>query len=293
MLRGPGATVTLRGAEVRALAEWSLAARAAGFARVTAAPGPAGIEPDALDALMAAGIAGVRARLYAAEAGAHDHHAGSAGSFRATVALLRAARARRLPVVVTTPLTRSNARVLAALPGLLVDVAAIGWCVQVPATEAAAVTRSPGAVMPRLGVALPYALQAMTAAGRAGVVTAIAGAPLCLLGPLRERSVPGPSRAYAACCDGCGLRAQCVGIDAAYLERVGAGELAPQVEGAGARATSTVDDGTRSSASASSSTSQRDGGSEAASFTDLRAQRLQDMFSGPCLEVSEGACWPI
>ncbi|MCY1058375.1 hypothetical protein OV142_25085 [Nannocystis sp. SCPEA4] len=261
MLRGTGATLTLVGGDVEALTGWASAARSAGFTRVAVAPGPAALTGEALAELVAAGVGAIRARLYAADSGAHDWHAKLEGSFRATTTLLRAARALRVPATVRTPLTRSNARVLAALPGLLVDVAAVGWCVEVIAEE----EREPaGGLVPRLGVALPYALQAIAAAERAGLAAAVEGAPACLLGPLREREVPSPARAFARCCDDCGLRGGCVGIDTGYLRRFGAGELAAR-------------------------------GRTAAEPTVVgpRAKRLQDMFSGPCLEIAEGACWPI
>ncbi|MFY0530799.1 hypothetical protein [Nannocystis pusilla] len=159
-------------------------------------------------ALKAAGVDGLRVRLYAAEAAAHDWHAGREGSFRATNGTLRTARTARLPVTVTTPLTRSNTRVLAALPGLAADVGALGWQVSV---VAAGRPQGHGALAPRLAVAVPYALQALVAAERAGLLAAIAGAPLCLLGPLRDRAVPSPVQAFAAGCSECGLRASCPG----------------------------------------------------------------------------------
>ncbi|PCC66710.1 hypothetical protein SAMN02745121_00560 [Nannocystis exedens] len=261
MLRGTGATLTLAGAGREAIAAWAAAARAAGFARVLAAPGPGGLTAEELAALQAAGIDGLRVRVYAAEAAAHDYHAGREGSFRATSGTLRAARTARLPVTVTTPLTRSNLRVLAAVPGLLVDAGALGWQVAVVAEVHAP---GLGAVAPRLAVALPYALQAIVAAERAGLGAAIAGAPLCLLGPLRDRAVPSPALAFAEGCGDCGLRTRCPGVDGGYLRRFGPGELVPPRPG-DARAGA--------------------GGP--------RAKRLQDMFSGPWLEVSEGACWPI
>lgn len=266
LLRGAGAALTLAGGDVEAIAAWARAARAAGFSRVAAAPGPRGLPAGALSELMAAGVDGLRARLYAAEAGAHDYHAGVEGSFRATVATLREARVSRLPTTVTTPLTRSNLRVLAALPGLLADVAARGWCVATSWSVGGegAAARPSGALTPRLGVALPYALQAMSAAERAGVVTAIAGAPLCLLGPLRDRSLGGPTRAFAEQCGGCGLRPGCPGVDDGYLRRFGAGELSSVA-------------GERPSP----------GGREA------QRRRRVDVFSGPWLAVSEGARWPL
>ncbi|WP_434415281.1 hypothetical protein [Nannocystis pusilla] len=258
-LRGTGRALTVAGA-FDEMAVWTAAARAAGFVRVLAAPGPAGLTGEEVAALKAAGLDGLRVRLYAAEAAAHDWHAGREGSFRATTATLRAARTARVPVTVTTPLTRSNTRVLAAVPGLVADVGALGWQVSVVAEGR---PQEHGAVAPRLAVAVPYALQALVAAERAGLLAALAGAPLCLLGPLRDRALPSPTLAFAESCRECGLRASCPGVDAEYLRRLGAGELAPARPG------------------------------EASAAGGPRAQRLRDMFSGPWLEVSEAACWPI
>lgn len=258
-LRGTGEALTLAGS-FEEMAVWIAAARAAGVARVLAAPGPAGLTGEEVAALKAAGIDGLRVRLYAAEAAAHDWHAGREGSFRAATATLRAARAARLPVTVTTPLTRSNTRVLAAVPGLVADVGALGWQVSVVAESR---PQGRGAVAPRLAVAVPYALQALVAAERAGLLAAIAGAPLCLLGPLRDRAVPSPTLAFAASCGECGLRASCPGVDGEYLRRFDAGELTPARSG------------------------------EASAAGGSRAKRLRDMFSGPWLELSEASCWPI
>lgn len=244
------------------VAAWIEAGHRSGV-RVMAAPGPKGLEAAALTGLAAAGIDGLQVRLYAADAAAHDYHAGVEGSLRATTAMLRAARAGRVKVWVTTPLTRSNARVLAGLPGLLVDVAVRGWRVVVAA-------RGPeegagrGAVAPRLATALPHALRAMVAAERAGMHTTIEGAPSCLLGPLRDRGSRWPRQAFAGQCRGCPGRSECPGVEAGYLERFGGDELSP-------RALQVVD-----------------------TFKNNNFKNgLWDMFSGVWLELGDAACWPI
>lgn len=170
---------------------------------------------------LARGGDAVHATVFAADAAAHDLHAGEDGSLRRTLARLRAARASRVPALVTTPISRSNARVLAALPGLLADVGARGWRLAVIEWELEARA-------PRLALALPYALQAIASAERAGVAAGIAGAPVCLLGPLRGRALPAAQRAFAGACEGCPARAECPGVAAGYLRRFGGDELSPR-----------------------------------------------------------------
>lgn len=169
------------------------------------------------------GSAIVHATVFAADAGAHDLHVGEDGAFRRVVAELRAARARRATAVVTTPISRSNARVLAALPGLLADVGVAGWRIAVGGWGERFEARAP-----RLALALPYALQALVLAERAGVAAGIAGAPLCLLGPLRGRTLPVQARAFAAGCEGCPARGECPGVDPVYLQRFAGDELSPR-----------------------------------------------------------------
>lgn len=258
-LRGTGERLTLVGAPA-AIGPWVAAARAAGFVRVALAIGPEGLGAEGLAQIRAAGVDELHATLFAADAAAHDYHTGAAGSLRATVTTLRAARAARVPAVVTTPISRSNARVLPALPGLLADAGVGGWRVVVPAIAGAFAARF-DALAPRLAVALPSALQAIAAAERAGVPAGIEGAPLCLLGPLRGRSLPARARAYAAGCEGCAGRAACPGVDPAYLRRFAGDELSPRALRAGE--------------------------------DERKGQVLGRMFSGPWLEVQEGACTPI
>lgn len=250
----------LSGGSLDEIAAWAMAARAAGFSRVMQAIGPEGLDAEGIARARAAGIDGLHVALWAADAAAHDFHAEVQGSLRATVATLRAARVERVPVVVTTVLTRSNARVLPALPGLLADVAVAGWRVVVPAVAGTFAARF-DALVPRLALALPFALQAIVAAERAGVPAGLAGAPLCLLGPLRERVVPARARAYAGACEGCPGRAECPGVDAAYLRRFAGDELSPRALRAA--------DG-------------RPGG-----------HVLSRMFSGPWIRIAEGPCSPI
>lgn len=155
--------------------------------------------------------------LYGPDARVHDFHAGVAGDFEVACAALRGgARA------VSTVLTRSNLRTLAALAEWLGERGVTAWRV--------VVARGPvvDGVTPRLALALPYALQALALAGRGGVAGWIDGAPHCLLGPFRGSTLGSAVRAYGAGCVGCPARASCPGVDAGYLERFGEAELSPR-----------------------------------------------------------------
>jgi hypothetical protein len=156
--------------------------------------------------------------IHAAEPAGHDFHAGEDGSFAAAEARLVGARG----VQVSTALTRSSARGLAGLPAWLHARGAAGWRVVVPRGTAEGVA-------PRLAVALPWALQALTQAQQRGLPAWIAGAPRCLLGPFTAAALPEPPRSFAPACAGCPARAEgCPGVEAGYLARFGAGELSPR-----------------------------------------------------------------
>jgi hypothetical protein len=158
---------------------------------------------------------------------AHDYHTGVPGSFAATLAGAAAARAAGLTIVCATVLTRSNMRALAGLPPLLGARGFAAWLVELPRAAGRAAPAF-DRIMPRLALAAPFALHAIDAARRLGVPSWIRGAPLCLLGPLADRSLPGEPRAFGPACDGCAARAQCPGVDPAYLERFGGDELSPR-----------------------------------------------------------------
>ena len=204
----------------------------AGRAGLRLASGPGDAEGG-----LSEGTGGVHAWLHAGAAAGHDFHAG-AGSFAATLTAIERARAAGVRVAVSTLLTRSNARVLGGLPGLLQTHGVVGWRIAVPRVVGA-VTRAPGGVqvagvgaldglLPRLSVALPHALQAIGLARRIGLAAGIVGAPLCLLGPFAGQSLGGEAGAYAAGCAGCVARARCPGVDAGYLLRFAGDELSPR-----------------------------------------------------------------
>lgn len=180
--------------------------------------------------LVGAGLTDVHLSIHAATAPAHDYHTGAAGSFQALGAGMAAVRALGATVVATTVLTRSSFRGLGELPALLAARGVAAWQIAVPVVAGAA-AQGFDRVVPRLGLALPFALHALDVAGKRGLPAFISGAPLCALGPFAARALPpeldGP-RSFAAVCGGCEARPGCPGVDAAYLARWNGDELAPR-----------------------------------------------------------------
>jgi len=201
-------------------------ARAAGLRVLWLATGRELATPDALDEWLAAGLDGLHLWLHAAASDAHDFHAGVAGRFEASAAAIRRARAAGVAVAVSSLLTRSSAPVLVGVPAWLQAEGVAAW--RVAAIEGdgrllrgAAVGPYDGLV-PRLSVALPHALQALS---RAGLPAYLGGAPACLLGPFAAAMLPGPPRAFVPACAACPARAGCRGVESDYLERFGGDEL--------------------------------------------------------------------
>jgi hypothetical protein len=201
-------------------------ARSMGFVRVGLQTNGHGLA-RAASTLEKAGLTDVHLSLHGADAAVHDYHTGVGGSFAQAVEGLRATRAAGLDGVVATVLTRSNFRSLSALPGLLSSTGAAGWLVVVPRTGGrlgAAFDR----VMPRLALALPFALRALDAGEALGLPVWIAGAPDCLLGECVRWVLREEAREFGAGCDGCAAREVCAGVDAGYLERFAGDELRAQ-----------------------------------------------------------------
>jgi hypothetical protein len=177
--------------------------------------------------LANAGLTDVHVSLHGAEAAVHDYHTAVAGSLEQLLAGIAASRRAGLTVVATTVLTRSNYRVLGAIPALLQSRGVAAWQVAVPRAVGRAL-HAFDRIMPRLGLALPFALHATERARAVGIPVWIAGAPLCALGPFAAHSVPEPSREYGAACESCPARPQCPGLDTTYLRRFGGDELSPR-----------------------------------------------------------------
>ena len=154
---------------------------------------------------------------------AHDFHTGRVGSFDALFSAAAAARADGRSVLATTPLTRSSYRIVGALPLLARARGIAALRLHVPELLAGARVT----LVPRLALALPFALHALAAAQRLELPAFVSGAPLCLLGPFASRRIDTPPRAYGAACASCPARTACPGVDQAYLDAFGNGELRP------------------------------------------------------------------
>jgi len=83
----------------------------------------------------------------------------------------------------------------------------------------------PDRVVPRVALAIPFALHALDAAQALGLPAFMRGAPACLLGPFASRSLDEVPRSFGDVCAGCPCRTSCSGVDAEYLARFGEGEL--------------------------------------------------------------------
>ena len=228
-LRASGASeLTLVGGEPTLrpeLAEVIRLARELGFERVGLQSNGHRLSEEPFTAsLAAAGLTDVHVTLLGGEASVHDYHTGVEGSFRALVAGIGVLRGRGVQVVASTVITRSNHRVLNALPPLLASRGVSAWQVTAPLIAGRAVAAM-DRVVPRLALAVPYALHAIDAAQKQGVRGFVGGVPSCLLGPFVARSLPSEPRAYAPQCDGCAARPTCPGVDKTYLARFGHEEL--------------------------------------------------------------------
>ena len=201
-------------------------ARELGFVRVgVQTNGWALGEPGRVEGLARAGLTDVHLSIHGAEARVHDWHVGRAGAFDTAMRTLSAARAAAREGVVATVLTRSTFRGLAPMPRMLASRGAAGWCIEVSRWRGSAATAA-DRVVPRLALALPFALHAIDAAEALGLPAFVRGAPSCLLGPWASRALEGGSRDYGRACAECASRAACAGVDAEYLARFGDGEIA-------------------------------------------------------------------
>nr|WP_255216057.1 radical SAM protein [Pseudenhygromyxa sp. WMMC2535] len=201
-------------------------ARARGFRRVGVQTNANACEPEAL---AAAGLTDLHLSIHGPDAATHDYHSDHPGSFAANMALLSRAQRAGLRVVVATVLTRSNFRELAKLPTLLKPRGVAAWLLEFPRPYGRAAEHFPR-VVPRLGMAVPYALHALELARRNDLPAWIRGVPRCTLGPFARVALPDAPRSYAPACEPCAMRPRCCGVDAAYLEAFGARELTARAQ---------------------------------------------------------------
>lgn len=177
-----------------------------------------------LDELVRAGLTHIHLSIHGANPAIHDYHTGVAGSFEQTFTALRTARSLSVTVGVTTVLTRSNYRMLEPIRRLLETAEVNAWNMLIPRT-AGAMVGAFDRTMPRLAMALPFALHALNTANNHRLPTFIQGAPACLLGPMANRALEDEPRAYAPVCAQCLSRGHCPGVDEEYLARFRGDEL--------------------------------------------------------------------
>ena len=192
-------------------------------------------DPARREALVDAGVTDVHLSIHGASAEAHDFHTDRPGSFQRALAAARGLRTCRVPFVVTSVVTRSSARGLDALAGLLVELGASAWTIAWPEIAGRAVAAFDRTI-PRFGVAVPFVLHAAAIAMRRRLPVALAGFPHCTLGPLARLDLPARPRGFAPPCDGCAARPGCPGVAPQYALRFGSGELHPREAGVAASA---------------------------------------------------------
>jgi organic radical activating enzyme len=201
-------------------------------------------EPDCFDRLIAAGLDDLHLSIHAASPEAHDYHTGRSGSFAACFEVLARAQRAAVTVVASTVITRSNFRELAKLPPVLKRRGIAAWLLE-PVRPYGRAADGFARVVPRFGMALPWALHALEQARRHDLSAWIRGAPLCALGPFAasalpdERSGSRPGEWFPAPCVECPARERCGGVDPAYVEVFGSAELSPRP----ARALTNFDEG--------------------------------------------------
>jgi hypothetical protein len=200
-------------------------ARGAGFAQIGVQTNGVALAAEGRVAELAArGVTDLHLSLHGAEPRVHDWHTGVPGSFEAAMRTLAAARAASLEVVAVTLLTRSSFRVLSPVPRMLASRGVAAWCLDVPRWRGRAAA-APDRVVPRLALALPFALHALDVAARLSLPAFVRGAPSCLLGPFAAASLEDTPRSFGEACAACPARGSCAGVEPEYLARFGAGEL--------------------------------------------------------------------
>ncbi len=182
---------------------------------------------DALfNRLIDAGLSDLHLSLHGPAAPVHDFHTGRSGSYAATLDLLTRAGRKGLTTVVSTTITRSNFRQLRAMPALLKRRGVAAWLLEVVRPFGRGAGHA-SALIPRFGMALPYALHALEQARRHALSAWIRGAPLCTLGPFASVALSDEPRSFPTPCEGCANRSSCTGADPRYLEIFGPRELSP------------------------------------------------------------------
>ena len=228
--RDESSEVTFVGGEPTVSPDLEAAVAAAGglgFKRIGIQTNGSGLDAARLAELHRVGLTDVHVSVHAATATAHDYHVGQAGRFDQCANVLQWAATLGLTAVVLTVVTRSNFRVLGELPPWLRAHSVAAWVCQWPHVAGRA-GHNFDRVVPRLGLAVPYALHALERARRVGLPAAIAGTPVCALGPYAQHRLSSPVRSHPGPCGECDARTDCPGVDASYVARFTDDELHPR-----------------------------------------------------------------
>lgn len=187
-------------------------------------------DPSLFDQLVATGLSDLHLSIHGLSPAAHDYHTGRPGSLAACLKLLDRAQRAGLTIVASTVVTRSNFRELPKLPPALKRRGVAGWLIESVRPFGRAADGF-ARVVPRFGMALPWALHGLEQARRHDLSSWIRGAPLCALGPFAGSALAGSDRSTRARevvgepCSNCASLARCGGVDSAYVEVFGSKEL--------------------------------------------------------------------
>ena len=211
-------------------------ARALGFRAIGLQTNAARLAADdeLLPELIARGLSDLQLSIHAPSSAGHDYLTGRPGSFAACLELLERAQRTGLRCVVATVVTRSNFRELPRLPPALKRRGVAAWLLEVlrPAGRAA---HGFARLVPRFGMAIPWALHGLEQARRHDLPAWIRGAPSCTLGPFVRRALDEPAherelRAAAPACGECPAEPRCAGLTPGYLQVFGGREIRPRAD---------------------------------------------------------------
>jgi pyruvate-formate lyase-activating enzyme len=176
--------------------------------------------------LVEAGLTDLHLSIHGPSSEIHDFHTGRPGSLDSCIDILTRGQRANLSVVVTTIITRSNLRELPKMPPLLKRRGVSAWLLE-PVRPFGRAADGFARIVPRFGMAIPWALHALEQARRHALSAWIRGAPLCSLGPFAGSALTSEPRSYPPPCTGCPARTRCAGVDPTYLEVFGDSELRP------------------------------------------------------------------
>ena len=207
------------------------AARADGVARILLQTNGRRLAYAAyLEELIEAGLTHLEISLHGADPTVHDYHTRIEGSFKQTARGVMLATRSPLTVAVTTVVTRSNFRHLAAIARLLRKLGVQAWMISA-ARPLGAAEDEHSSVPPRLGMLPDYLGAALRDAK--GIEVTFSGIPPCVVPSARVvafRSVDPRGLAHSETCATCQVRSACGGPAVGYSLTAAATDLTPFAE---------------------------------------------------------------